>query len=123
VARSVTAAALDVACILIFVAIGRHTHDHGITVAGLASTSWPFLAGAAAGWLVWHGWRAPERLVPTGVAVWLSSVGLGMVLRVVSGQGTAVAFVIVALVFLGSTLLGWRVLRGWAVRRNAHRHA
>jgi hypothetical protein len=33
-----------------------------------------------------------------------------MVLRVVSGQGTAIAFIVVALVFLGLFLLGWRVL-------------
>nr|WP_279472852.1 DUF3054 family protein [Actinomadura darangshiensis] len=35
-------------------------------------------------------------------------MALGMVLRVVSGQGTAFAFVVVASVFLGLTLLGWR---------------
>ena len=33
-----------------------------------------------------------------------------MVLRVVSGQGTAVAFIVVAVAFLGLFLLGWRVL-------------
>jgi hypothetical protein len=33
-----------------------------------------------------------------------------MVLRVVSGQGTAFAFVLVALAFLGLFLLGWRLL-------------
>jgi hypothetical protein len=32
-----------------------------------------------------------------------------MVLRVVSGQGTAVAFVVVAFGFLGLTMLGWRL--------------
>jgi hypothetical protein len=33
-----------------------------------------------------------------------------MILRVVSGQGTAVAFIIVALAFLGLCFLGWRVI-------------
>jgi hypothetical protein len=33
-----------------------------------------------------------------------------MVLRAVSGQGTAVAFVFVALAFLGLFMLGWRVV-------------
>jgi hypothetical protein len=37
-------------------------------------------------------------------------VALGMILRVVSGQGTAVAFIVVALAFLGLFLLGWRLL-------------
>jgi hypothetical protein len=42
--------------------------------------------------------------------VWLSTVAVGMALRVVSGQGTAVAFVFVALGFLGATMLGWRIV-------------
>jgi hypothetical protein len=33
-----------------------------------------------------------------------------MILRVVAGQGTAAAFIVVALAFLGLFLLGWRVL-------------
>jgi hypothetical protein len=32
-----------------------------------------------------------------------------MILRVVSGQGTAAAFIVVALAFLGLFLLGWRL--------------
>jgi hypothetical protein len=43
------------------------------------------------------------------VGAWLGAVAFGMVLRVVSGQGTAVAFVGVALAFLGLFLLGWRL--------------
>jgi Protein of unknown function (DUF3054) len=37
-------------------------------------------------------------------------VAVGMVLRVVSGQGTAFAFVVVALCFLGAGMVGWRLL-------------
>jgi hypothetical protein len=33
-----------------------------------------------------------------------------MLLRAVSGQGTAVAFVVVATLFLAAVLLGWRAL-------------
>jgi hypothetical protein len=42
--------------------------------------------------------------------VWLCTVAIGMVLRVIAGQGTAVAFTGVALAFLGLFLLGWRLL-------------
>ena len=42
---------------------------------------------------------------------------LGMVFRVVSGQGTALAFAGVALAFLGLFLLGWRLLARQAVLR------
>jgi hypothetical protein len=40
-----------------------------------------------------------------------------MLFRVVSGQGTAVAFVVVALAFLGLFLLGWRWVRLAVLRR------
>ena len=106
---------LDVACVLVFVIIGRASHTKGESLAGIASTAWPFLAGLAGGWLVTTGlagraWRQPSRLWPAGVGAWLGTVVLGMVFRVVSGQGTAPAFVGVALAFLGLFLLGWRLL-------------
>ncbi len=101
---------LDICCVLIFVIIGRASHTKGETLGGIASTSWPFLAGLAAGWVRARAWRRPLALRPAGVIVWLCTVALGMVLRVVSGQGTALAFIIVALAFLGLFLLGWRLL-------------
>lgn len=108
------AAAFDALSVLLFVAIGRSNHHDGITLSGMASTSWPFLVGVAVGWTAVRAWRRPMELAPTGVAVWLSCVVVGMVLRVVAGQGTAVAFVAVALGFLGLELLGWRVLVRWS---------
>ena len=104
------AVVLDVCCVLIFVVIGRSSHTKGESLAGIASTSWPFLCGLAVGWAASRAWRRPLALRPAGLAVWLCTVALGMVLRVVSGQGTAVAFIIVAVAFLGLFLLGWRVL-------------
>ncbi len=103
---------LDCCCVLVFVIIGRASHTKGETLAGIASTAWPFLAGLAGGWLAARAWRRPASLWPAGVSAWLGTVALGMVLRVVSGQGTAFAFVLVALAFLGLFLLGWRLL-GW----------
>ncbi len=101
---------LDVAAVLVFVGIGRTSHDHGISLSGMASTSWPFLVGLAAGWVIGRAWRRPFELAPTGVVVWLFCVAVGMVVRVAAGQGTAVAFVAVALGFLALELLGWRAL-------------
>jgi len=111
----VLAAALDIACVLVFVIIGRASHAKGETLAGIASTSWPFLTGLACGWLAaglagrGRAWRHPAALAPAGVAAWLGTVIVGMVLRVLSGQGTAFAFICVALAFLGLFLLGWRL--------------
>ena len=101
---------LDVACVLVFVIIGRASHTKGESLAGIASTSWPFLAGLGLGWLAARGWRRPLAIRPEGLVIWLATVALGMILRVVSGQGTAVAFIIVALAFLALFLLGWRLL-------------
>jgi len=108
---------LDCCCVLVFVIIGRASHTRGEGLAGIASTAWPFLAGLAGGWLAARAWRQPLRLWPAGVGAWLGAVALGMVLRVVSGQGTALAFIGVALAFLGLFLLGWRLLAG-ALRRS-----
>ena len=100
---------LDVACVLVFVIIGRASHTKGESLGGIASTAWPFLAGLAGGWLAARAWRRPSGLWPAGVGAWLGAVVLGMAFRVVAGQGTAPAFVGVALAFLGLFLLGWRL--------------
>lgn len=100
----------DVAAILVFVAIGRAVHADGVSLSGMVSTSWPFLAGAGLGWLGSRAWRRPAALLRVGVPVWLACVAIGMVLRVLGGQGTAVAFILVALGFLGATILGWRLV-------------
>jgi hypothetical protein len=124
----VSAAAADVCCVLVFVIIGRASHAKGESLAGIASTSWPFLAGLVCGWLAGRGWREPTALAPAGAGAWLGTVAVGMVLRVVCGQGTALAFVAVALAFCGLFLLGWRVAvravtrRGRLVSRSAESH-
>jgi hypothetical protein len=101
--------AIDTGLVLAFVLIGRASHHDGGGLAGLASTAWPFLTGLAAGEFITRSWRRPAALLPTGVGVWLSTVAVGMILRVIAGQGTAAAFILVALAFLGLFLLGWRL--------------
>jgi hypothetical protein len=108
--RAWLAVALDVGCVLVFVVIGRASHTKGESAAGIASTAWPFLAGLGVGWLAARGWRRPLAIRPEGLAIWLCTVALGMILRVVAGQGTAVAFIAVALAFLALFFLGWRLL-------------
>jgi hypothetical protein len=101
---------VDCCCVLAFVIIGRASHADGVSVSGIASTAWPFLAGLGIGWLATRAWRRPLALSPAGLGAWLGAAGLGMVLRVLAGQGTAAAFVGVALAFLGLFLLGWRLV-------------
>jgi hypothetical protein len=107
---AVRAAVGDFCCVLAFVVIGRASHGQGEAVTGVAQTFWPFLAGLAVGWLVSRAWRKPAALIPSGAGAWVGTVAVGMALRVVSGQGTAFAFILVALAFLGLFILGWRAL-------------
>lgn len=99
----------DVILVLAFVIIGRASHHDGGGLPGLISTAWPFLGGLAAGEIAGRGWRRPLALWPAGVSAWLGTVAVGMTLRVIAGQGTALAFIGVALAFLGLFLLGWRL--------------
>ena len=108
--RSSTLAALaDVIGVVLFCAIGRRSHAEGMTVAGVAETAWPFLAGTAIGWLVSRGWQRPIALVPTGVVVWMCTVAVGMLLRAATSAGVSGSFVVVASTATAVVLLGWRV--------------
>ena len=113
----VTAAVLDVVMILVFVLIGRRNHEEALALGGIAQTAWPFLVGAAAGWLAARAWRRPFSLWPAGIVIWAATVGGGMLLRVASGQGVQLAFVIVAALTLGAMLLGWRLVALIVARR------
>jgi hypothetical protein len=113
-----TAVALDAALILVFVLIGRRNHDEALALGGIAQTAWPFLIGAAAGWLATRAWRSPFSLWPTGTVIWASTVGGGMLLRVASGQGVQPAFVIVAALTLAAMLIGWRLVALFVTRRS-----
>ncbi|MGA3216752.1 MAG: DUF3054 domain-containing protein [Acidimicrobiales bacterium] len=102
----------DLAAVVCFVGIGRSVHDHGLSLGGVASTAWPFVVGLACGWLALAVWRRTGPSFLGGLMVWISTVAFGMVLRVVAGQGIALAFVFVALGFLGAAMLGWRLIVG-----------
>jgi hypothetical protein len=98
----------DTVCVVVFCAIGRRSHAEGVTISGVAETAWPFLVGAATGWLIGRGWRRPLAILPTGIAVWACTVTVGMLLRKATSGGVAVTFVIVASLVTAALLLGWR---------------
>jgi peptidoglycan/LPS O-acetylase OafA/YrhL len=101
---------IDVACVLVFCAVGRRSHDEGLNVAGIATTAWPFLSGTVLGWVLSQAWRRPSAVYPTGVVVWLCTVAVGMLLRKVSSAGVAGSFVVVASTVTALLLLGWRAI-------------
>ena len=107
--RVAIAVVLDVASILIFVALGKREHD-GESTHTYAEVVAPFLIGLVAGWLAARAWRAPFAL-RTGVVVWVVTVVVGMLLRRFAwDDGTAIAFVVVATLFTALCLLGWRAI-------------
>jgi hypothetical protein len=119
-AAGILAAALaDVVLILVFAAVGRDAHERGDVVTGVLLTAWPFLAGAALGWLASRAWRNPCSVRPAGLAVWLGSLVGGMLLRAVTGQTVVLPFVIVAALSLAVLLLGYRLVIAILRRRRA----
>jgi hypothetical protein len=117
--RLPVAAGLDVFVVVAFVAIGRRNHDENPGIAGLVDTAAPFVLGLAIAWVIARAWREPWSWT-TGLVVWVGTVAAGMLLRrFVFDDGTALSFVIVASVFLGTFLNGWRaVARALAGRRS-----
>lgn len=104
------AAALDVVSVLVFVTVGRRNHNEGTAIDGVITVATPFLIALAIGWLVTKAWRRPMSL-RIGAIVWMTTVVVGLLLRnLVFDRGTATAFVIVATLFLGAVLLGWRAV-------------
>jgi FtsH-binding integral membrane protein len=106
-------ALLDAACVLLLVVVGTRNHDTDdgiLSVLGVGLPFWIALAGVHAVPAV----RRTAAATGTGAIVWVATVSGGMLLRnLVFGRGTAAAFVVVATVFLGITMLGWRAARDW----------
>lgn len=113
----VVAVGVDVAVVGAFVLIGRREHEEGTAASDIFATAAPFLFGLAAGWLGARAWRRPLA-VPTGVAVWAATILVGLFTRrIVFDDGIAFAFIVVATLFLGAGLVGWRAI---ASKRYAH---
>jgi len=108
VRRALIALLADVVCVIVFCTIGRRSHAEGLTIAGIAQTAWPFLAGTGVGWLLISGWRRPFTVIPVGVVVWVSTVVVGMMLRKATSAGVSTSFVVVASLSTAVLLLGWR---------------
>ncbi|MBT0771933.1 DUF3054 domain-containing protein [Kineosporia sp. J2-2] len=118
------AALADLACVLVFVAVGRSSHEEGITLGGLLTTGWPFWLGVAGGYVGVVAFGLAPASLRGAAMVLVKTLLIGMILRsVVQHDGTPVSFVVVATVFLAVTLTGWRVLARIAALRQARANA
>lgn len=123
--RPAVALLIDVVLVLGFAAAGRATHAEAHALLGVLGTAWPFLVGAGVGWAVVRLLRRswPVEVGP-GITVWFATLVFGMVLRRLTGEGTAWQFVVVATLTLAVLLLGWRAIAHLLRSRyGAHRPA
>lgn len=112
--RRLAPLAVDIVLVVLFAAIGARTHhDGGPTPAEIAEVAWPFLVGLG----VVHAFARLPLTVRFGLVAWIGTVAIGMVLRQLTGDGTATAFIVVATLFNLVTLVGWRLVASLAARR------
>lgn len=110
------AVGLDVAAVMLFVVLGRNSHDEGGGIGIVFEIAAPFLIGLAVAWLLSPNLRTRPWSVRAGVDVWLGTVIIGMLLRrLVWDRGTALSFVIVTTIVLGVLIVGWRAI--WSITR------
>lgn len=100
----------DLIVVVAFVLIGRATHEEGIVSTGSLHALWPFLLALGVAWLAIRPLGLPLTGLRAGGLIWLVTLLSGIGLRAVSGQGTALPFLIVATFVLAAGLLGWRAV-------------
>lgn len=101
---------IDTFVVVLFVSLGLRTHEQGSTLAAVLETALPFLLGLGLGWVVARAWKRPMSVL-TGLVIWPVTVLVGMILRrALFDDGTAASFVVVATLFLGAFLVGWRAV-------------
>ncbi len=96
----------DLAATLLFVALGVHAHHHREAVLEILDVWYPFAIGvvvAALGRRRTTGLRLIDGVVSAAI-----TVATAMVLRTFNGQGTDVAFTVVAFAFVTLFFSLWR---------------
>lgn len=121
--RAWVAPAADLAVCVVFVLVGRRTHHEDSAIEGFLRVLWPFALGLLVAYGVTRLWREPLHLGRAAVA-WIVTVGVGEVLRLtVQDRELKVGFLVVAVVWFGALMLGWRVAVRAVTRRRRSRPA
>ena len=105
--KALQALAFDVVCVLALVVIGTRNHDTDTGLSGILFVAAPFLIALLGAHLVLNVLGKTTFVA----GIWGSTVLFGMVLRNLAfNRGTALAFVLVASIFLATTMWGWRAV-------------
>lgn len=107
---------IDLVLVVAFAALGRASHQEALDPAGMARTAVPFLGGTLLVWIFLV--LTNRRFTPLreGTVVWASTLVLGLLFRVMVGDGAQPAFVAVTAAVLAAFLIGWRALWWLATR-------
>lgn len=119
---AIAAFVADLFFVFLFAFLGKESHEAQSALSLVLTIVWPYVVGLLFAWAILNtrSWRA-DRAWPAGVAVWLVTYVLGTALRGASGRGLAPGFLIVSVIFLGLTLVGWRLLATLAMHYRARR--
>ncbi|MFN8120500.1 MAG: DUF3054 domain-containing protein [Micropruina glycogenica] len=113
-----TTLGLDLIVVLLFATIGRLSHGEAADPLGILTTAWPFVIALAGVTVALIGMQRPTDTWLNGLFVWAGTLGFGMWIRANWGEGVQASFVVVAGIFLGALMIGWRVI---AARRSTQR--
>ena len=114
------AAVADLLAIVVFVVLGRRSHDESESFGEVLKVAAPFVIALAVAWAASRAWQRPLDAWSTGIALWLGTAGGGLLLRrFVFDRSTAFGFVIVGSAFLLGSLVGWRLVADWWRGRRA----
>jgi hypothetical protein len=111
---------LDLLVVLVFAAAGRRSHDLDGSAVGVLQTAWPFVVGLVVGWMA-VGRQPVERRIwwLDGVVITVTTLVMGILLRLTSGDGAALPFVLVATSVLTTGLVGWRAVHAAVLARRS----
>jgi hypothetical protein len=112
----------DVIAVIVFAAIGRMSHGRPDDLLGLLGTAAPFVAGLVASWVL-PLVRAHPAGLRAGLAVWLGTAVLGLLVRAGFTGELPMSFAVITLIALGVLLLGWRALSAAVSHRVRQRAA
>lgn len=109
---------VDFLLVILFVLIGLKSHQQALT--DLPQTALPFILALLAGHLgVWAvGSRRQLPLPLEGLMLWVTTLVMGLGLRLSFGETAALAFALVTAGVLLIFLVGWRGIL-WAIRRRS----
>lgn len=102
---------IDLVIVMFFSLLGRESHTQVLNIAGLFSTSWPFIAGLILCTLVvlYVGSGSLAELWPAGVLLACGTPIVGQIIRTIF-VGFSLPFAFVSFGFLGLGIMSWRVI-------------